>query len=118
MPGYGVYISKIKLDTAVDGQGQPTRLVRKLLAAFFTPEVLAKSSTRGSRTFAALDHTIVAAIISKAHFFFNYICSLHFHLVCHLFTEFVMNQHPHSQRSLLIDAMNDKCASYRRQKPT
>ena len=66
VPGYGVYVSKMKLDTAVDSsQGQPTRLVRKLLSAFFSAEILAKSSARGSRTYAALDHNIVAAIISK-----------------------------------------------------
>ena len=69
VPGYGAYVSKMKLDTAVDSsQGQPTRLVRKLLSAFFSAEILAKSSARGSRTYniyAALDHNIVAAIISK-----------------------------------------------------
>ena len=33
VPGYGVYVSKMKLDTAADSsQEQPTRLVRELLS--------------------------------------------------------------------------------------
>ena len=66
MEGYGITISKMKLDAAVDGShSQPSKLVRKLIAAFFTPETLAKSSARGSRKYEALDQDILAAIISE-----------------------------------------------------
>ena len=45
MPGYGVYVSKMKLDTAVDSsQGGPIRFIRKLLSAVFSPQIFAKSS--------------------------------------------------------------------------
>ena len=66
MKGYGVYLSRMKLNIALgNSHGQPGKLVRKLLAVFFTPEVLGQSSVMGTRKFGALDQSVLSAIISK-----------------------------------------------------
>ena len=114
--GYGVYISRIHLDSALDTcGGQATHLVRKLLICFFSPNELATSSAKGSRKYPALDQTILAAIINKFELQIL-LCFECFQLLVLLIVEFVTMKYPNTPRSLLIDAVNDKCGSYRRRK--
>ena len=64
--GYGVYLFKRQLDKAVDQScNSPTRLMRNLLIAFFTPSVLAASSCLGTHKFPALNKDIIGACFSK-----------------------------------------------------
>ena len=109
-----MFVSQIKLDAALDGsRGQPSKLVRKLLAAFFVQETLARSSARGSGRYTALDQNVVAAIISEGiHFlvyFMYYVC-----INISFSVGFVSDKHPNYPQTCIIDAINDKCASYRR----
>ena len=46
--GYGVYLSKRQLNEAEDtARGSPTRLIRSLMAVFFSRDELASSSAYG-----------------------------------------------------------------------
>lgn len=99
MEGYGVFLSRMQLDDAIDHAGtSPKKLVFQF---FFTPEVMATSSIYGTRHNPALDKAIISACISKSH------------VIIMLFSEFVMNKMMVSW-SVLVDAINDKCAQFRR----
>jgi hypothetical protein len=63
-----------------------------LMMVFFKPDVLAASSCFGSRKFPQLDEDIVLACL-----------------------KFVMQKYP-VNKSVLVDAINDKCANYRRKR--
>ena len=63
--GYGVVLTQRQLDECRDGCDSPTKLIRRLLSAFFTKEVLAKSSAYGGRKNGALDRDILSACLSK-----------------------------------------------------
>ena len=66
VPGYGVVLSQRQIDEAIDNSNNsPTRLIRHLISAFFTKEVLATSSALGGRKNNALDKDIVAACLSE-----------------------------------------------------
>jgi len=92
--GYGVYLTQRQLDEVVDSSGDvPTRLMRNLLATFFTPDILSKSSALGKGKHPALEPDILGACI-------KYVQSK-----CKV------------SRSILIDCANDKCANFRRKLP-
>lgn len=62
--GYGVFLTKRQLDEAVDSaSGIPTRLMRNLLAVFFSPDVLGMSSALGKGKHPALNPDILGACI-------------------------------------------------------
>lgn len=63
VPGDGVFR---QLDAAIDGANDnPTRLMRNLIGTFFTPEVLAMSSSLGTEVHVGLDQDIVDACVRK-----------------------------------------------------
>uniref|UniRef100_A0A1X7T210 BEN domain-containing protein n=1 Tax=Amphimedon queenslandica TaxID=400682 RepID=A0A1X7T210_AMPQE len=66
VPGYGAMLTQRQLDD-VEGESNqsPTRLIRNLMSAFFTREVLAKTSYYGSRLNDPLNKDILGACISK-----------------------------------------------------
>ena len=49
--------------------GSPTKLVRNLMNVFFMPEVLAKSSTYGTKKHPALERDMVSVCIRKSNTF-------------------------------------------------
>lgn len=113
--GYGVYLTKRQLDEAMDQScNSPTRLVRNLLMVFFPPNVLAASSCYGNRKLPALNKDIVSACISKLHNSDQY----HLHIITLYHLEYTQTVHPTCMRSIIVDAINDKCANYRRRSRT
>jgi len=77
--GYGVYLTQRQLDEVVDSSGDvPTRLMRNLLATFFTPDILSKSSALGKGKHPALDPDILGACISK----FTIVIPYHIFILC------------------------------------
>lgn len=64
--GYGIVLTKKQLEAADSCGSSPTRLIRNLMATFFSPEVLAQSTACGSRGGRlALDRDILDACIRK-----------------------------------------------------
>lgn len=75
---YGVLITRKQLDAAVADAGQsPTLLIRNLMGAFFTADVLSMSSAMGMRARPALDSDILSACIRKS--VINVNVNLHVH---------------------------------------
>ena len=71
--GYGVYLSKRQLDEAVDQScSSATRLIRSLLAVFFSPSILAGSSCLGTRKCPGLNPNIIGACFSKYYALVNH----------------------------------------------
>ena len=110
VPGYGVVLSQRQIDEAIDNSNNsPTRLIRHLMSAFFTKEVLSTSSALGGRKNNALDKDIVAACLSEllltwSQNSFNY---------AQKYIGFVQSKYTVA-KTVLIDAINDKCANARR----
>ena len=62
MEGYGVYLTHRQLDEAIDqSYGCPTKLIRNLLTAFFSPSTLAVSNCYGIWRYPALNKDIIGA---------------------------------------------------------
>jgi len=84
--------------------------MRNLLATFFTPDILSKSSALGKGKHPALDPDILGACISK----FTIVIPYHIFILCgSLSTEYVQSKCKVS-RSILIHCANDKCTNFRR----
>ena len=80
VPGYGVVLSQRQVDEALDNSNNsPTRLIRHLVSAFFTKEVLATSSALGGRRNSALDKDIVAACLRELIIIIDMASELIFH---------------------------------------
>ena len=111
VPGYKVLISQPLKDEVIDcSSNSPTKLIRLLMNVYFTPDVLAVSSCFGSRKFQCLDKEIILACLSESPplILDSFI---HFHkFIFFSAAEFVTFKHP----NVLVDAINDKCANYRR----
>jgi len=108
VPGYGIYATQQDIDDCVySSRDSPTRLMRNLLTIFFPRRILAALSVYGSRSNRALDKSTSHACLRKSWYVtyeYSYNCNFH--------TGFVQSRH--SDRSPLINAMNDKCANARR----
>ena len=113
-----MYITAAQLDESLDISGNsPTKLIRNLLMVYFSPQVLANSSAFGNRKFPALDKGILAACLSESlqcqiEIFFAFAV---IYILYNFDLEFVMKKFEGKvSRSVLVDAINDKCANYRR----
>ena len=109
--GYGVYLTKRQLESVKDlSQDSPTRMIRNLLMVFFKPSILAVSSCFGSGENPALNRDILEACFSEL--IIIVIILIEFTIIL---TEYVKNKFPGKvARTHLVNAVNDKCANYRR----
>ncbi|XP_078361452.1 uncharacterized protein LOC144645779 [Oculina patagonica] len=93
--GMGIFLRADKLSLAIEKSKEiPTRLLRTLMDMFFTPEVMAGSTAKGSlkRGLDALDPQTMEALY-----------------------RFVIAKHPGKTiYKELVNEANDKCYSYRR----
>lgn len=111
---YGVYCTQMQLDEAVASAKTPTKLVRNLISIFYTPEQLAVCTAYGKRgQHQALDQRILSSCIRKLLNTCT-LCSTHF--FPSLYTDYVQHHYGAVAKTVLIDAVNDKCANYRRKK--
>jgi len=70
VPGYGITCTQRQIDEVnSNGSSSPTRMIRLLMAVFFSEETMANSSCYGSGTTEKnkLDDDIIAACISKKY---------------------------------------------------
>ena len=89
-----MYLTRRQLDEAVDQScGSPTKLIRNLLMAFFSPSTLAASSCYGTRRYPALNKDIIGACFRKYMFtFMSYMLFLiNFRVLGILFNNHVAN---------------------------
>ena len=107
-------LSQRQLDEAIDSScNSSTRLIRNPLAVFFSNDVLAGSSAYGGSENPALDKDILAACLRKLKRKLSFIINNGLIIINICDARFVQSKHQVT-KTVLIDAMNDKCAQARR----
>ena len=83
--GYGIYAMKRAVDDAVDSRNSPTRLVRHLVALFFSNDVLCNSNAygKGKKQHTALDQDILGACYMQTLCIYCYKSCFYFDRICY-----------------------------------